>query len=79
MGRAMHGGTCPLCRQPVCFTAKGKLYRHRGSSRALVSGNRLPCRAGGHTRGTAQRMADNQAAGRHPHRNEDGTWIKEGE
>lgn len=29
MGRASSGGTCPLCRNPVSFTATGKLYRHR--------------------------------------------------
>lgn len=75
MGRASSGGTCPLCRNPVSFTATGKLYRHRGNDRALASARRLECRASGATFEVARRLRANKDAGRHPHRNEDGTWL----
>lgn len=75
MGHASHGGTCPLCRNYASFTATGKLYRHPGDVRALVSNRRMECRASGATYEVAQRLRANHDAGRHAHRNEDGSWL----
>jgi hypothetical protein len=75
VGYAGHGGTCPLCHNPVSFTATGKLYRHKGNGRALASARRLECRASGATFEVARRLRANKDAGRHAHRNEDGTWL----
>lgn len=75
MGRASHGGTCPLCRNYASFTAGGKLYRHKSNTPKLVAAGRMECRASGVTFEVAQRMRANKDAGRHPQRNEDGTWL----
>lgn len=75
MGSASHGGTCPLCRNPVSFTTTGRLYRHKGNDRALASARRLECRASGARRDVAERLRANRDASRHPHRNEDGSWL----
>lgn len=75
MGRASAGGTCPLCRGYASFTVTGRLYRHLGNLRALTSARRLECRASGATLEVAYRLRANQDAGRHAHRNEDGSWL----
>ncbi|WP_030248196.1 hypothetical protein [Streptomyces sp. NRRL S-455] len=75
MGRASSGGTCPLCGNYASFTATGKLYRHKGNVPKLVAAGRVECRAAGVLFGVAQRMRANKDAGRHPQRNEDGTWL----
>jgi hypothetical protein len=75
MGYASHGGTCPLCGNPVSFTTTGKLYRHKGNQTALASARRLECRASGARFEVARRLRANRDAGRHAHLNEDGTWL----
>lgn len=75
MGYASHGGTCPLCGNYASRTAAGKLYRHKGNLRALASTRRLECRASGVQFEVAVRLRANRDAGRHPHRNEDGSWL----
>lgn len=75
MSRASSGGTCPLCGNPVSFTATGKLYRHKGNQTTLASARRLECRASGAVFEVARRLRANRDAGRHPHRCEDGSWL----
>lgn len=75
MGRASSGGTCPLCREYASFTVRGTLYVHKGNLRELIGSGRRECRASGATLEVARRMRANKDAGRHPHRNEDGTWM----
>ena len=75
MGRASSGGTCPLCGKYASFTVTGKLYRHRGSVRAMIGAGFRECRASGTTLEIAGRMRVNLDAGRHAYRNEDGSWI----
>ncbi|QDN64406.1 hypothetical protein [Streptomyces sp. S1D4-14] len=75
MGHASHGGSCPLCGNYASSTATGKLYRHKGNVAKLVAAGRVECRASGATRNVAARLRANKDAGRHPHRNEDGTWL----
>lgn len=75
MGRATSGGSCPLCGNYASRTIMGKLYRHRGNTTALASARRLECRASGATWDVAARLRANRDAGRHPHRNEDGSWL----
>lgn len=75
MGRASSGGTCPLCRNYASFTVRGTLYRHKGDLRELIGPGFRECRASGVALGVARRLRANKDAGRHPHRNEDGTWL----
>ncbi len=75
MGHASHGGTCPLCGNYASRTGSGKLYRHKSNVPKLVAAGRAECRASGATFEVAQRMRANKDAGRHPHRNEDGSWL----
>lgn len=75
MGRASAGGSCPLCGNPVSYTLKRRLYRHRDDVRTFVSARRLECRASGATLEVAARLRANRDAGRNPHRNEDGSWL----
>jgi hypothetical protein len=64
-----------LCGNYASRTATDKLYRHKGNDRALVSVRRLECRASGVLFEVARRMRANKDAGRHPHHNEDGSWL----
>jgi hypothetical protein len=75
MGRASSGGACPLCGNYASRTATGKLYRHKSNVPKLVAAGRVECRASGVLFGVAQQMRANKDAGRHPQRNEDGTWL----
>jgi hypothetical protein len=73
VGYASHGGLCPLCGNYASRTATGKQYRHRGAGR--LNGRELECYASGVMFEVARQMRANKDAGRHPHRNEDGSWI----
>lgn len=75
MGYASRGGSCPLCGNYASRTLTDKLYRHKGNERALASARRLGCRASGVLFEVAQRMRANKDAGRHPQRNEGGSWL----
>lgn len=75
MGRASSGGTCPLCGNYASFTTAGRLYRHKSNVPKLVAAGRVECRASGATLEVARRMRANKDAGRHPLRNEDGSWL----
>jgi hypothetical protein len=75
VGRAGSGGTCPLCRNYASFTVTGRLYRHKGVSMAPGGWSQLDCRASGATLEVAYRLRVNRDAGRHAHRNEDGSWL----
>jgi hypothetical protein len=75
VGRASSGGTCPLCGNYASRTETGKLYRHKGNVQKLVAAGRVECRASGVLFEVAQRMRANKDAGRHPQRNEDGSWL----
>lgn len=75
MGRATSGGTCPLCGNYASRTTAGRLYRHKSNLPKLVAAGRVECRASGVTLEVARRLRANKDAGRHPHRNEDGSWL----
>jgi hypothetical protein len=75
MGHASHGGSCPLCGNYASRTATGKLYRHKGNTPKLIAAGRVECRASGATFEVAQSLKANKDAGRHAHRNEDGSWL----
>lgn len=76
MGRASHGGMCPLCGKYASRRLDGRLYVHRGAVRHLIGAGFRECRASTQTLETAYAMRTNQDAGRNPCRNEDGSWIK---
>lgn len=75
MGRASHGGSCPLCSNYASRTAAGKLYWHRGSVLKLIGAGFRECQASGVRFEIAQAMRANKDAGRYPQRNADGTWL----
>jgi hypothetical protein len=75
MGYASRGGSCPLCGNYASRTATDKLYRHKGNVSVMIGVGYRECRASGVLFEVAQRMRVNKDAGRHPHHNEDGSWL----